>query len=272
MMKEFNFKKLLSKLVCVMFCISAFLPTSFFVGNFAWANSTLSFQIRSEDGKNVEATYVDSDKYGSVFEISNTTGAITLVDTNDEIAAICKIKEGYNCKDDIKGSEDKTYVADLSNFTATIEDLDYYVVYYYPNLKLDGTAKYSYIEVRNDKGFSTFLIFKTGYTGETIDKTLLEKAIQEAPQTGYHKTDDRYNGNETSQKGFWEEYKTAYANAEKESKSSAATKESVARALSDLQNAISKLIPSTQANTTKLYEALQDLLTCLFLFPERMMR
>ena len=261
MMKEFNFKKLLSKLVCVMFCISAFLPTSFFVGNFAWANSTLSFQIRSEDGKNVEATYVDSDKYGSVFEISNTTGAITLVDTNDEIAAICKIKEGYNCKDDIKGSEDKTYVADLSNFTATIEDLDYYVVYYYPNLKLDGTAKYSYIEVRNDKGFSTFLIFKTGYTGETIDKTLLEKAIQEAPQTGYHKTDDRYNGNETSQKGFWEEYKTAYANAEKESKSSAATKESVARALSDLQNAISKLIPSTQANTTKLYEALQDLLT-----------
>ena len=259
MMKEFNFKKLLSKLVCVMFCISAFLPTSFFVGNFAWANSTLSFQIRSEDGKNVEATYVDSDKYGSVFEISNTTGAITLVDTNDEIAAICKIKEGYNCKDDIKGSEDKTYVADLSNFTATIEDLDYYVVYYYPNLKLDGTAKYSYIEVRNDKGFSTFLIFKTGYTGETIDKTLLEKAIQEAPQTGYHKTDDRYNGNETSQKGFWEEYKTAYANAEKESKSSAATKESVARALSDLQNAISKLIPSKQANTTLLYEALQDI-------------
>ena len=214
MMKEFNFKKLLSKLVCVMFCISAFLPTSFFVDNFAWANSTLSFQIRSEDGKNVEATYVDSDRYGSVFEISNTTGVITLVDTNDKIAGIFKIKDGYNCKDDIKGSEDKTYVADLSNFTATIEDLDYYVVYYYSKLKLDGTAKYSYIEVRNDKGFNTFLIFKTGYTGETIDKTLLEKAIQEAPQTGYHKTDDRYNGNETSQKGFWEEYRTAYANAE----------------------------------------------------------
>ena len=256
MMKEFNFKKLLSKLVCVMFCISAFLPTSFFVDNFAWANSTLSFQIRSEDGKNVEATYVDSDKYGSVFEISNTTGAITLVDTNDEIAAICKIKEGSNCKDDIKGSEDKTYVADLSNFTATIEDLDYYVVYYYPNLKLDGTAKYSYIEVRNNKGFNTFLIFKTGYTGETIDKTLLEKAIQEAPQTGYHKTDDRYNGNETSQSGFWEEYRTAYANAEKESKSSAATKESVAKALSDLQSAIANLIPITQANPTVLYEQL----------------
>ena len=256
MMKEFNFKKLLSKLVCVVFCISAFLPTSFFVDNFAWANSTLSFQIRSEDGKNVEATYVDSDKYGSVFEISNTTGAITLVDTNDEIAAICKIKEGSNCKDDIKGSEDKTYVADLSNFTATIEDLDYYVVYYYPNLKLDGTAKYSYIEVRNNKGFNTFLIFKTGYTGETIDKTLLEKAIQEAPQTGYHKTDDRYNGNETSQSGFWEEYRTAYANAEKESKSSAATKESVAKALSDLQSAIANLIPITQANPTVLYEQL----------------
>ena len=255
-MKEFNFKKLLSKLVCVVFCISAFLPTSFFVDNFAWANSTLSFQIRSEDGKNVEATYVDSDKYGSVFEISNTTGAITLVDTNDEIAAICKIKEGSNCKDDIKGSEDKTYVADLSNFTATIEDLDYYVVYYYPNLKLDGTAKYSYIEVRNNKGFNTFLIFKTGYTGETIDKTLLEKAIQEAPQTGYHKTDDRYNGNETSQSGFWEEYRTAYANAEKESKSSAATKESVAKALSDLQSAIANLIPITQANPTVLYEQL----------------
>ena len=256
-MKEFNFKKLLSKLVCVMFCISAFLPTSFFVDNFAWANSTLSFQIRSEDGNNVEATYVDSDEFGSVFEISNTTGAITLVDTNDEIAGICKINEANSCKDDIKGSEDKTYVADLSNFTATIEDLDQYVVSYYPKLKLDGTAKYSYIEVRNNEDFSTFLIFKTGYTGETIDKTLLEKAIQEAPQTGYHKTDDRYNGNETSQKGFWEEYKTAYTNAEKESKSSAATKESVARALSDLQNAISKLIPITQINPTSLYEAVR---------------
>ena len=131
----------------------------------------------------------------------------------------------------------------------------------------DTNHAYSAVMLINDDWNRVlFFVFTTGTIQNNVDKSSLNAAIATAPKVDgsdalHHHENDRYNGNETSQKGFWEEYKTAYANAEKESKSGAATEESVARALSDLQNAISKLIPSTQANTTKLYEALQGLLT-----------
>ena len=131
----------------------------------------------------------------------------------------------------------------------------------------DTNHAYSAVMLINDDWNRVlFFVFTTGTIQNNVDKSSLNAAIATAPKVDgsdalHHHENDRYNGNETSQKGFWEEYETAYANAEKESKSGAATEESVARALSDLQNAISKLIPSTQANTTKLYEALQDLLT-----------
>ena len=139
---------------------------------------------------------------------------------------------------------------------------------YFPNYEFDSTwqfAGFYFLQARPTRSVYAF-VFKTGEAQSEADKSALNAAIATAPKVDgsdalYHHENDRYNGNETSQKGFWEEYETAYANAEKESKSGAATEESVARALSDLQNAISKLIPSTQANTTKLYEALQDLLT-----------
>ena len=131
----------------------------------------------------------------------------------------------------------------------------------------DTNHAYSAVMLINDDWNRVlFFVFTTGTIQNNVDKSSLNAAIATAPKVDgsdalHHHENDRYNGNETSQKGFWEEYKTAYANAEKESKSGAATEESVARALSDLQNAISKLIPSSQANTTMLYEALQGLLT-----------
>ena len=135
--------------------------------------------------------------------------------------------------------------------------------FFFPDYEFNSSWQFAGFYFRQNKSVYAF-VFKTGEAKSDADKSKLLDAITAAPKVdgsdnSYHHENDRYNGNDTSRIGFWEEYKAAYANAEKESKSDAATEESVARALSDLQNAISKLIPSSQANTTLLYEALQDI-------------
>ena len=122
-------------------------------------------------------------------------------------------------------------------------------------------------------GYCFYFVFKTGEK-ESVDKNALEAAIAAAPnaekdQTYYH-TNDRYNGTDTSVKGFWADME-AVVNAAKDVQADPlATQDEVNAAAaslkqdepnSALKKAISKLIPSTQANTTMLYEALQGLLT-----------
>ena len=116
------------------------------------------------------------------------------------------------------------------------------------------------------------LLFTTGAIQSTADKSALNAAIAAAPnaktdQTYYH-TNDRYNGTDTSANGFWADMEAVVNAAKAVQADPLATQDEVDAAAaslkqdepnSALKKAISKLIPSTQANTTKLYEALQGI-------------
>ena len=137
--------------------------------------------------------------------------------------------------------------------------------FFFPDYEFNSSWQFAGFYFRQNKSVYAF-VFKTGEAKSDADKSKLLDAITAAPKVdgsdnSYHHENDRYNGNDTSRIGFWEEYRAARSNAEKELASGVATEDSVKNVITDLNNAISKLIPSTQANTTKLYEALQGLLT-----------
>ena len=260
-------KKIQSIVICLLLIFSTMLPD--FTGS---ASGSTSFgndiSIEDSDGTKLEKTCVETKER---YESSISANIYYELYTVDGIG-----------KDSVKFSNQDTEtnytLYDVLYSDASIDtavSLEKYKVSYLAlqnaltenkfSYQADANYAYSAVMLINDDWNRVlFFVFTTGTIQNNVDKSSLNAAIATAPKVDgsdalHHHENDRYNGNETSQKGFWEEYKTAYANAEKESKSDAATEESVARALSDLQNAISKLIPSSQANTTLLYEALQDI-------------
>ena len=96
------------------------------------------------------------------------------------------------------------------------------------------------------------------------DKTALENALKVFPTKGYYTTNDRYNGVSTSVNGFWNDMQKLAASARavygKENATDAEIQAEVKK-LQDsadaIQKAIANLIPTTRANTTLLYEAMQ---------------
>ena len=94
------------------------------------------------------------------------------------------------------------------------------------------------------------------------DKTALVAAIAAAPQadsdTSYYHEDDRYNGKGFSKNGFWTDYQAVLSSAKSVNESGTATQDDVTTAVTDLTAAIANLIPAERANTTLLYEELQN--------------
>ena len=78
--------------------------------------------------------------------------------------------------------------------------------------------------------------------------------------TNYYQSDDRWNGKTASKTGFWAEFTAANgprATAQKVLET-ATKEEQITTAVADLAAAITKLIPADRANTTLLYEELQN--------------
>ena len=78
--------------------------------------------------------------------------------------------------------------------------------------------------------------------------------------TNYYQSDDRWNGKTASKTGFWAEFTAANgprATAQKVLET-ATKEEQITTAVADLAAAITKLIPADRANTTVLYEELQN--------------
>ena len=78
--------------------------------------------------------------------------------------------------------------------------------------------------------------------------------------TNYYQSDDRWNGKTASKTGFWAEFTAANgprATAQKVLKT-ATTEDEIDAAVADLTAAIANLIPADRANTTLLYEKLQN--------------
>ncbi len=91
------------------------------------------------------------------------------------------------------------------------------------------------------------------------DKAALNAAI--ASVTGenaakYFQSNDRWNGNTTSENGFWSDMLTKLKYAQDVASGDGYSQDSVDTAAASLQAAIANLIPTTQVNATALYEAL----------------
>ena len=78
--------------------------------------------------------------------------------------------------------------------------------------------------------------------------------------TNYYQSDDRWNGKTASKTGFWAEFTAVNGPRAKAQKvlETAATEEQITTATAALQAAIANLIPADRANTTLLYEELQN--------------
>ena len=93
------------------------------------------------------------------------------------------------------------------------------------------------------------------------DKTKLQEAIENAPTADsgkYYTTGDKFNGKNTSGKGFWADYQSALNSAKNINTNASATQERIDKAIARLQAAIANLIPTTQVNPTILYETLKN--------------
>ena len=263
MRKEKRIKKWILRTVLLILCMALVAPTT----PIAYASEpTPSISLLDESNNPIDVRLVNKITTprgfdSSLYLIENYSGSTVTVqaaeNTNYRIQKLNDFTNGTNIsKDSISLKEYSIGYNELNANTNRVKSE------YFPNYEFDSTwqfAGFYFLQARPTRSVYAF-VFKTGEAQSEADKSALNAAIAAAPKVDgsdalHHHKNDRYNGNETSQKGFWEEYKTAYANAEKESKSGAATEESVARALSNLQNAISKLIPITQINPTSLYEA-----------------
>ena len=132
------------------------------------------------------------------------------------------------------------------------------------NLEKAGLKNY-------EKGCDQYYYFCFKYSEETIfglliqikptvketDKTALNVAI--ASVTGenaakYFQSDDRWNGNTTSENGFWSDMLLKLTAAQTVAADNTASQTEVDTAAAALQAAIAKLIPTDRVNATALYE------------------
>ena len=91
-----------------------------------------------------------------------------------------------------------------------------------------------------------------------VDTAALQAAISEAENKDaakYYTSDDRWNGFAKSKNGFWADMQAALTAAKKIYDNKTANQEQIDAATAELQTAIKNLIPTSQINTTALYEA-----------------
>ena len=146
-----------------------------------------------------------------------------------------------------------TYDPSLStnNAFASWKDLQYYVLQAY----LDD-ADYTYVCI---------LVYEA--SDSTVNKKLLEERLNSVPKTGYYTENDRFNGTEISENGFWAEMQSIVSAARDIYNNDGASQTQVDAAAaslnledntSALSKAVSRLIPTSQLNATYLYETLQQ--------------
>ena len=284
-------RKVCAILTCLIMCLSTVIPTfaldgDTYIGDDGTVYDVTPFKVLNANDEEVKSKwlsgnseFVDQTWYhemlglaeNSDFKIKNTAPSVYTI----------KVK---NFKGDEKQpiasetGENPKLRYNLDVFKASPEEVLKYVGKDNAS-KMDTTQSHAIVKVEctYDDGEYILnscynLLFTTGAIQSTADKSALNAAIAAAPnaktdQTYYH-TNDRYNGTDTSVNGFWADMEAVVNAAKAVQADPLATQDEVDAAAaslkqdepnSALKKAISKLIPSTQANTTKLYEALQGI-------------
>ena len=122
-----------------------------------------------------------------------------------------------------------------------------------------GCSQYYYFCFKYSEDSIFGLLIQIKPTVKETDKTALNAAI--ASVTGenaakYFQSDDRWNGNATSENGFWSDMLPKLTAAQTVAADNTASQTEVDTTAAALQAAIDNLIPTTRVNATALYEAL----------------
>ena len=133
----------------------------------------------------------------------------------------------------------------------------------------DGTETVLYFKANDGTADSgdvyTVYLKNNKLTSQDLSKVIENALKAESDETYYH-TNDRFNGRFASANGFWNamqaaltEAKTLFINNDVQQGLKAdVTEEQIAAAYAKLNSSMDALIPKTQANTTKLYEAIKE--------------
>ena len=158
---------------------------------------------------------------------------------------------------------DETYAAAKAYYAATSDSFDKSITN-----QLSDSATHLLFKLWKDGrrgGMKGYLIIDWAGAGNTLTdeqkKPLADLLATVADgNTNYYQSDDRWNGKTASKTGFWAEFTAANGSRAKAQKvlETATKEERITTATAALQAAIANLIPADRANTTVLYEKLQN--------------
>ena len=217
-----------------------------------------TYQVDENTTWDVRLITVDSTQYNYIRTAFSVTGMVT--DESHNVGDALAFKEIITSH--YKGSTE--YDAGVQLYTQTKDNMKLT-----EDLDADATQTCFYSFKYNKQGRKYYvtdvygLLIVQWTAGEVVisDKTALQDAIAAAPKAEdgtYYTSDDRYNGKAVSLSGgFWAEYQRALKAAQHANISSTAKQDEIDAAVANLQAAIAKLIPTSLANTTLLYEELQ---------------
>ena len=263
-------KRIVSFLLALVMAVSL-LPVSAFAEDAPAAKSEYSppdsdvkvigtYQVDEDTTWDVRLVTVNSIKYNYIQTPNNTeTGVIST-----EMYKVDDAVPGKFVTSHYKGSE--TYESGIRLYNQMKEHLNLTVAdalestatqtcFY--NFKITGRGEKAKV-----KEICGLLIIQWT-AGEFVapDKTKLQEAIENAPTAdsgNYYTTGDKFNGKNTSRKGFWADYQSVLQAANETNENASATQIQIDNAVAKLQAAIGNLIPTTQVNPTILYETLQN--------------
>ena len=108
-------------------------------------------------------------------------------------------------------------------------------------------------------GLSFYIVLAEDINKGKDELSTIIQSAQMIEKTNYHTDKDYFNGKAVSSKGFWKDFEVALSKAIKIGQKAFADAKEILAAKEGLSTAIANLIPTSQLNATKLYEALRPL-------------
>lgn len=254
-------KRIVSFLMALVMVVSL-LPVSAFA-----VDGELPFSLTDDKDKAITGDYLGFfDDYLHLYRLSGTADSIIKI-KGDNILDIADQDYNYIFSEGIEQNgnevsgfvyddETGTYTLPLNIFQAEGADLEWLKKNYEVDLDLTGTYTYYLTVIDDNDGLQYFLLFAEKGNVVEVDKSELQKLLAIETDGKYHTTDDRWNGNVTSENGFWTDYQTVLSKAKAINDDAGAMQTQVDDAVAALQAAIGNLISRSNVNATALYEAL----------------
>ena len=253
-------KRIVSFLLALVMAVSL-MPVS----AFATEDGGYTFAAKYDDGTAIPVEQLESSNYLFSCDAGTTDINIYYPTTADNCVLFADSATYHNIIDpfDLLGLG----TSDLYNNGWWDIKLSDYAVSVPPThlSKYDPAATYYSIDVVSVDGDPLcFLYIKVGGGAGITDEqkqplTDLLATVADG-NTNYYQSDDRWNGKTASKTGFWAEFTAANGprtTAQKALKT-ATEEENITNAVADLTTAIANLISVDRANTTLLYEELQN--------------